>query len=108
MSLALAGCSQGDLNGSMKLCMTKQTLFSIADKLRPYLFRNDTLMRTAVPEEERVAIGVYYLASKTCYRSLAHLFAKGKSTVANIVIEFCLAMEHILLCQEIKLTDFNK
>ncbi|KAJ7324603.1 hypothetical protein JRQ81_017623, partial [Phrynocephalus forsythii] len=88
--------------------MTKQTLFSIADKLRPYLFRNDTVMRTAVPVEECVAIGVYYLACKTCYGSLVHLFAKGKSIIANIVIEFCLAMEYVLLCQEIKLTDFNK
>lgn len=47
--------------------MTKQTLFEIADELRPYLLRKDTVMRSAISVEERVAIGVYFMASKTCY-----------------------------------------
>ncbi|KAJ7345177.1 hypothetical protein JRQ81_001127 [Phrynocephalus forsythii] len=37
--------------------MTRRTLFGVADKLRPYLMRRDTVMRSAVPVEERVAIG---------------------------------------------------
>ncbi|KAJ7332884.1 hypothetical protein JRQ81_015064 [Phrynocephalus forsythii] len=47
--------------------MTRQTLFEIADVLRAYLMRRDTVMRLAIPVEERVAIGVYFLASRSCY-----------------------------------------
>lgn len=75
--------------------MTKQTLFEIASELRPYLFRKDTIMHCALSIEERVAIGVYFLASKSCYRSIALIFSRGKSTIANCAIEFCLAMEHV-------------
>ncbi|KAJ7320354.1 hypothetical protein JRQ81_019865 [Phrynocephalus forsythii] len=80
--------------------MTRRTLFEVADKLRPYLMRRDTVMRSAVPVEERMAIGVYFLASRSCYRTIALVFQKGSSTVASIVIEVCLAMEHVLLKEE--------
>ncbi|KAJ7338348.1 hypothetical protein JRQ81_011339 [Phrynocephalus forsythii] len=88
--------------------MTRRTLFGVADKLRPYLMRRDTVMRSAVPVEERVAIGVYFLASCSCYRTITLVFQKGSSTVASIVIEVCLATEHVLLKEEVRLSEFNK
>ncbi|KAJ7303168.1 hypothetical protein JRQ81_012101 [Phrynocephalus forsythii] len=88
--------------------MSRQTLFEIADELRPYLLRQDTVMRSAIPVEERIAIGVYYLSHKSCYRKLADIFSKGISSIASVVIEFCLAMEHKLLHKEVKLTDYHK
>ncbi|KAJ7303217.1 hypothetical protein JRQ81_012152 [Phrynocephalus forsythii] len=88
--------------------MTRQTLFEIADVLRPYLMRRDTVMRSAVPVEERVAIGVYFLASRSCYRTIAHVFQKGTSTIASVVVEVCLAIEHTLLKQEVRVMDFSK
>ncbi|KAJ7303262.1 hypothetical protein JRQ81_012200 [Phrynocephalus forsythii] len=72
--------------------MTRRTLFEVADKLRPYLMRRDTVMRSAVPVEETIAL----------------VFQKGSSTVASIVIELCLAMEHVLLKEEVRLPEFNK
>ncbi|KAJ7316305.1 hypothetical protein JRQ81_002467 [Phrynocephalus forsythii] len=92
----------------MNFRMTRQTLFEIADVLRPYLMRRDTVMRSAVPVEERVAIGVYYLASRSCYRTIAHVFQKGTSTIASVVVEVCLAIEHTLLKQEVRVMDFSK
>ncbi|KAJ7331749.1 hypothetical protein JRQ81_013929 [Phrynocephalus forsythii] len=56
-------------------------LFEIADVLRPYLMQRDTVMCSAIPVEERVAIGVYFLASCSCYRTIAHVFQKGTSTI---------------------------
>ncbi|KAJ7303355.1 hypothetical protein JRQ81_012299 [Phrynocephalus forsythii] len=85
--------------------MTRRTLFEVADKLRPYLMWRDTVMRSAVPVEERVAIGMYFLASRSCYRTIALVFQKGSSTVASIVIEVCLAMEHVLLKEEVRLPE---
>ncbi|KAJ7344637.1 hypothetical protein JRQ81_000587 [Phrynocephalus forsythii] len=92
----------------MNFRMTRQTLFEIADVLRPYRMRRDTVMRSAVPVEERVAIGVYYLASRSCYRTIAHVFQKSTSTIASVVVEVCLAIEHTLLKQEVRVMDFSK
>ncbi|KAJ7317091.1 hypothetical protein JRQ81_003253, partial [Phrynocephalus forsythii] len=88
--------------------MTRQTLFEVADSLQPYLMRRDTVMCSAIPVEERVAIGVYFLASRSCYRMIANVFQKGTSTIASVVIEVCLAIEHTLLRKEVRVVDFNK
>ncbi|KAJ7345457.1 hypothetical protein JRQ81_001407 [Phrynocephalus forsythii] len=88
--------------------MTRQMLFEIADVLRPYLMRRDTVMHSAIPAEERVAIGVYFLASCSCYRTIAHVFQKGTSTIASVIVEVCLAIEHMLLKEEVQVVDFNK
>ncbi|KAJ7303279.1 hypothetical protein JRQ81_012218 [Phrynocephalus forsythii] len=68
----------------------------------------DTVMRSAIPVEERVAIGVYFLASRSCYRTIALVFQKGTSTVASVVVEVCLAIEHTMLTKEVRVSDFNK
>ncbi|KAJ7320634.1 hypothetical protein JRQ81_020145 [Phrynocephalus forsythii] len=88
--------------------MTRQTLFEIADVLRPYLMQRDTVMRSAIPVEERVAIRVYFLASRSCYRTIAHVFQKGTSTIASVMVEVCLAIEPTLLKEEVRVVDFNK
>ncbi|KAJ7322620.1 hypothetical protein JRQ81_018907 [Phrynocephalus forsythii] len=88
--------------------MTHRTLFKIADLLRPYLMRKDTVMQSAIPVEQHVAIGVYFLASRSCYRKIALVFQKGTSTVASVVVEVCLAIEHTLLKEEVRVSDINK
>ncbi|KAJ7344139.1 hypothetical protein JRQ81_000089 [Phrynocephalus forsythii] len=65
-------------------------------------------MRSAIPVEERVAIGVYFLASRSCYRTIALVFQKGTSTVASVIVEVCLAIEHTLLKEEVRVSDINK
>ncbi|KAJ7342152.1 hypothetical protein JRQ81_009219, partial [Phrynocephalus forsythii] len=77
------------------------TLFEISDLLQPYLMRQDIVMCSAIPVEEQVA-------SRLCYHSLAHIFSKGTSMIASVVVEFCLAMEHTLLQKEIRVPNFNK
>ncbi|KAJ7338577.1 hypothetical protein JRQ81_012479 [Phrynocephalus forsythii] len=88
--------------------MTRQTLFEVADSLRPFLMRRDTVMYSAIPVEERVAIGVYFLASRSCYRTIANVFQKGTSMIVSVIIEVCLAIEHTLLRKEVCVVDFNK
>ncbi|KAJ7332486.1 hypothetical protein JRQ81_014666 [Phrynocephalus forsythii] len=88
--------------------MTRRTLFEIADLLRPYFMQKDTVMQSAIPVEERVAIGVYFLASRSCYRTIALVFQKGTSTIASVVVEVCLAIEHTLLKEEVHVSDINK
>ncbi|KAJ7344461.1 hypothetical protein JRQ81_000411 [Phrynocephalus forsythii] len=93
-----------DLQWIENFRMTRQTLFEIAELLRPYLMRKDTVMRSAIC----VAIGVYFPASRSCYRTIALVFQKGTSTIASIIVEVCLAIEHTLLKEEVRISDINK
>ncbi|KAJ7332274.1 hypothetical protein JRQ81_014454 [Phrynocephalus forsythii] len=97
-----------DLEWIKNFRMTRQTLFEISETLRPFLMRKDTVMRSAVPVEERVAIGIYFLASRSCHRTIALVFQKGTSTVASIIVEVCLAIEHTMLREEVRISDFSK
>ncbi|KAJ7341534.1 hypothetical protein JRQ81_005746 [Phrynocephalus forsythii] len=97
-----------DLEWIKNFRMTRQTLFEISETLRPFLMRKDTVMCSAVPVEERVAIGVYFLASRSCYHTIALVFQKGTSTIASIVVEVCLAIKHTMLRKEVRISDFSK
>ena len=44
-------------------------------------------MRQAVSEEKRVAVTLWFLATNAEYRTIAHLFGIGRSTVRVIVQE---------------------
>ncbi|XP_061475754.1 uncharacterized protein LOC133381148 [Rhineura floridana] len=83
--------------------MTRATLSEIADLLRPHLERQGTNMRNAIPVEKRLAITVWWLATLECYREVAVNFGVGKSTVGDIVVEVCLAIEHVLLSRTVNI-----
>ncbi|XP_064487325.1 uncharacterized protein LOC135399499 [Ornithodoros turicata] len=51
--------------------------------------RQDTNMRNAISLEKRVAVGLYRLCSSAEDRTIAHLFAIGRSTVNAIFKDFC-------------------
>lgn len=53
--------------------------------------------------EKKVAVALFYLASVCEYRIVGHTFGIHKSTVHNIVHEFILAVNKILLPQYIKM-----
>ncbi|KAJ7341967.1 hypothetical protein JRQ81_008043 [Phrynocephalus forsythii] len=97
-----------DLEWIKNFHMSRQTLFEISETLHPFLMRKDTVMYSAVPVEERVAIWVYFLASCSCYCTIALVFQKGTSTVASIVVEVCLAIEHTMLRKEVRISDLSK
>ncbi|XP_042325214.1 protein ALP1-like [Sceloporus undulatus] len=71
--------------------------------LRPELEKADTVMRKAIPVEKRVAIGVFSMAHKSTYIVTAALFGTGVATVGEIVVEFALAMEKLLLSRTVYL-----
>ena len=53
------------------------------------LTRTDTNMRLCIPLAKRVAIALYALGSSAEYRTVAHLFGVGRSTVGETVLDFC-------------------
>ena len=58
-------------------------------------------MRTAVSVEKRVGVTLWFLATTAEYRTLAHLFGIGRSTVCNIVQETLKAIVSVLMRQYI-------
>ncbi|XP_063152340.1 uncharacterized protein LOC134492110 [Candoia aspera] len=88
--------------------MSKGTLFEIADLLRPQLHRQRTIMREAISVEKRVAIAVWWLSNLECYREVAVQFGVGRSTVGEIVLEVCFAIEHQLARHTIYLGDYQQ
>lgn len=68
--------------------MTKQCFELLCSKLHG-LAKQDTVLRKCIPLNKRVAIAVYALGSSAEYRTIANLFGVGKSTVCEIIQEFC-------------------
>ncbi|XP_048374905.1 putative nuclease HARBI1 [Sphaerodactylus townsendi] len=73
--------------------MTRQTFMELVETLRGRLHRATTTMRQAIPVEKRVGVALWYLASPNTYREVREQFGVGLSTVAEMVVEVCLAIE---------------
>ncbi|XP_060094625.1 uncharacterized protein LOC132571848 [Heteronotia binoei] len=88
--------------------MTRGTLFSIVEVLRPRIERQRTVMRAPIATEKRVAITVWWLANRECYRIVGQQFGVARSTVAEIVLEVCFALGLDLLRKTVCLGEVDK
>nr|XP_036219626.1 uncharacterized protein LOC106614101 [Bactrocera oleae] len=53
------------------------------------LEKKNTNYRKSIQLEKRIAIALYALGSSAKYRAIGNMFGIGKSSVCNILIEFC-------------------
>ncbi|XP_015267767.1 PREDICTED: putative nuclease HARBI1 [Gekko japonicus] len=73
--------------------MTHETFSEIVSVMKGRLLRRKTSMREPIPVEKRIAIAIWYLASANTYREVGEKFGVGVSTVGEVVLEVCFAME---------------
>lgn len=84
----------------------KDTFRFIVEELKHVLRPKDNILnntRVISCVEKKVAVALFYLASTCEYRVVGHTFGIHKSTVHNIVHEFVLAVNQILLPRYIKM-----
>lgn len=73
-----------------------RTTFDVLCGLLPHLAKEDSALRKSIPLQKRIAIALYALGSSAEYRTIANLFGVGKSTVCEIVLEFCTVVWNVM------------
>ncbi|XP_067637509.1 uncharacterized protein [Eurosta solidaginis] len=68
--------------------MKRSVFIELCENLR-VLEKKDTPLRKAISLHKRVAIALYALGSSAEYRTIGNMVGVGKSTVCEIVLEFC-------------------
>ncbi|CAM1296765.1 Uncharacterised protein r2_g607 [Pycnogonum litorale] len=77
--------------------MSRGTFYKFVDVIEPYTKHQDTQMRKCVPVSERVAITLWRLGTNVEFRTMSHLFGRGKSTCVKIVKQVTKAItDHLL------------
>ncbi|XP_077182422.1 tetraspanin-17 isoform X2 [Paroedura picta] len=86
--------------------MSRATFMELVEALRGCMEHHVTGMRSPISVEKRVAAALWYLASPHYFRNVAQQFDLGVSTVGEIVLEFCFAMESELYSKVVCLGDW--
>ena len=68
--------------------VSKETFDYICKLVGPYLSRQNTRLRKAIPLNERVGIALWRLGTGNSYRTTGITFGQGKSTVIKICEDF--------------------
>jgi hypothetical protein len=87
--------------------MTKASVFELSHQLRPFIQKQNTKYRLAIPVVVRVACTLLKLAHATNTRLCSELFAIGMSTVSNVIHDTCRAID-IALHHEIAWPTGNR
>ncbi|XP_043239193.1 protein ALP1-like [Amphibalanus amphitrite] len=72
--------------------MTPERFDELVEHVAPLIQRTDTNFRAAIPEAERLAVTIRYLASGMSQLDVARYFRVGVSTTSGIIPEVCSAL----------------
>ena len=72
--------------------MSQATVLYVCNKIRPVVEKEDTVIRSAIPFEQRVALTLWFLATNSDYCTTGLLFGVSKPTVCVVTKEVCAAI----------------
>ena len=82
--------------------MSHATFLYLCNELRSSVKKDDTVMRKAIPIEQRVALTLWFLSTNADYRTIGHLFGVSKATICVVTKQVCSAIVEILLPKYIR------
>ena len=65
--------------------MSKESFYKLTDKLRPFIERQKTKMRSPVPADMQLAVTLYYLSDEGRLRKTANAFGLSRPCVSRII-----------------------
>jgi hypothetical protein len=74
------------------LRMSEDNVISLLEKIRPLIEKEDTVLRTAITAEERLAITIRFLAIGRSYEDLTFSAIISPQVLAKILPETCRAI----------------
>jgi biotin synthase-like enzyme len=74
------------------LKMSEDNVISLLEKVRPLIEKEDTVLRTAITAEERLAITICFLAIGRSYEDLTFSAIISPQALAKILPETCRAI----------------
>jgi hypothetical protein len=74
------------------LRMSEDNVISLLEKIRPLIEKEDTVLRTAITPEERLAITIRFLAIGRSYEDLTFSAIISPQALAKILPETCKAI----------------
>jgi hypothetical protein len=74
------------------LRMSENNVISLLEKVRPLIEKEDTVLRTAITAEERLAITIRFLAIGRSYEDLTFSAIISPQALAKILPETCRAI----------------
>jgi hypothetical protein len=77
--------------------MSRVTFDHICDQLAVAVAKEDTMLRAAIPVQQRVAVCIWRLATGEPLRLVSKRFGLGISTCHKMVLEVCAAINDVLL-----------
>ena len=69
--------------------MSQATFLYICSVIQSFIEKEDTMIRNAIPVEQRVAFTLWFLAANTDYPTVGDLFGVSKPTICVITNEEC-------------------
>ena len=79
--------------------MSPERMEHLLTLVAPYITKQDTKFRKAIPASQRLMVTLRFLASGDSQVSLTYLFRMGKKTISSILSETCRAI-HKVLCDK--------
>ncbi|CAF3068258.1 unnamed protein product [Rotaria sp. Silwood2] len=80
----------------------RSTFTQLINQIGPYLKKEDTILRAAIPVDKRIACALYLLGTTSELRTIGHLFGIGKSSAAYVLHDFCSVIVEIYFYRLIK------
>ncbi len=75
--------------------------------MEPHIRKQDTVMRQAIPANERLIATLYFLASGLCYERMQFIVGIAAQTLGQIIQETCAAIFDTLKSDYMRVSTRN-